>query len=53
MFHIRDRGVGFGVLVGSRIFSSSCRPDPLWGPPNFLSNWYRGAFSPGGKAAGA
>jgi hypothetical protein len=43
-----DRGVGVLVPVGSRIFSSSRRPDRLWGPPNLLSSGY-----PGGKAAGA
>jgi hypothetical protein len=37
-----DRGVGVRIPVGSRIFSSPCRPDPLWGPPNLLSNGYRG-----------
>jgi hypothetical protein len=30
------------VPVGSRIFTSPCRPDRLWGPPNLLSNGYRG-----------
>jgi hypothetical protein len=36
-----DRGAGVRVPVGSRIFSSR-RPDRLWGPPNLLSNGYRG-----------
>jgi hypothetical protein len=40
------------VPVGLRIFSSTCRPDLLWGPPNLLSNEYRCSFL-GGKAAGA
>jgi hypothetical protein len=47
-----DRGVGVRVPVGSRIFSFPRRPDRLWGPPNLLSNGYRGSF-PGGKDAGA
>jgi hypothetical protein len=34
------------VPVGSRIFFSPCLSDPLWGPPNFLLNWYRGGLSP-------
>jgi hypothetical protein len=41
--------VGVRVPVGSRIFTSPCRPDRLCGPPNLL---YRELF-PGGKAAGA
>jgi hypothetical protein len=39
-----DRGVGVLVPVGSRICSSPSRPDRLWGPPNRLSNGYRGLF---------
>jgi hypothetical protein len=42
-----DWGVGFRVPVGSRILASPCRPDRLWGPPNFLYNEYRGLFPQG------
>jgi hypothetical protein len=45
-----DQGVGVRVPAGSRIFSSPCRPDRLWGPPNSLANGYWGSF-PGGKGA--
>jgi hypothetical protein len=48
-YGLDDRGVGVGVPVGSRIFSSPHRPDRLTGPPNLLSNRYRGLF-PGDKA---
>jgi hypothetical protein len=51
-YGLDDRGDGVRVPVGSRIFSSPRRPDRLWGPPNGLSNGYRGFF-PRGKAAGA
>jgi hypothetical protein len=51
-YGLDDWGVGNGVPVGSRIFSSANRPERLWGPPNHLSNGYRGSFA-GGKAAGA
>jgi hypothetical protein len=51
-YGLDNRGVGVRVTVGSRIFSSPCRPDRLWGPPNLLSNGYRGALSPGVKRAG-
>jgi hypothetical protein len=33
--------------VGSRIFSSPCRPDRLWGPSNLLYNGYRVLFTLG------
>jgi hypothetical protein len=36
---------------GWEFFSSSSRPDRLWGPYNFLLNGYQGLF-PEGKAAG-
>jgi hypothetical protein len=52
-YWLDDRGVGVRVPVGLRlnIFSFPCRPHRLWGPPNLLSNGYRGCFL-GGKAAG-
>jgi hypothetical protein len=51
-YGLDDRGVGVRLPVGSRIFSSPCRPDRLWGSPNLLSNGYR-RLIPGGKAAKA
>jgi hypothetical protein len=46
-YELDDRGVGFRVPVGSRILSSSDRPDRLLGPPNLLSNGYRGLIPRG------
>jgi hypothetical protein len=51
-YRLDDREVGVRVPVGLRIFTSPCRPERLWCPPNLLYNGYRG-FIPGGKAAGA
>jgi hypothetical protein len=40
------------VPVWSRIFFPPHRQDRLWGPPNVLSNGYRGGSFPGSKPAG-
>jgi hypothetical protein len=50
-YGLDERGVGVRVPVGARIFTSPCRPDQLWGPPNLLSNGFRG-LSPGVKRPG-
>jgi hypothetical protein len=43
-YRLDNQGVGVGVPVGSRIFSSPRLPHRLWGPANLLSNGYRGLF---------
>jgi hypothetical protein len=48
-YGLDGRGVGVRVPVGSRIFSSPCRPDRIWSQPNLLSN---GGFSPEVKRQG-
>jgi hypothetical protein len=41
-YGLNDRRVGVQFLVGVKNFCSPLRPDRLWGPPNLLSNEYRG-----------
>jgi hypothetical protein len=41
-YGLDDTGVGVRVPVGSRIFSSPCRPDRLWGSLSLISKAYRG-----------
>jgi hypothetical protein len=51
-YGLDDRGVGVRVPVGSRISSSPCRPDRLWGQPSLLSNGYQGLLPPEVKRPG-
>jgi hypothetical protein len=41
-YGLDDQGVGVGVPLEARIFTSPCRPDRLWGPPSLPPNGYRG-----------
>jgi hypothetical protein len=43
-YWLDDLEVGVGVPVGSRSFTSPCRPDRLWGPPNLLYSGSPGAL---------
>jgi hypothetical protein len=47
-YRLDDWGAGVRVPVGSRFFSFPCYPDQLCGPPDLLSNGYRGYFLGGG-----
>jgi hypothetical protein len=51
-YGLDGRGFGVRVLVGAGFLFSPRHPDRFWGPPNLLSNGYRGLFLRG-KAAGA
>jgi hypothetical protein len=51
-YGLDDRGVGVRVPVESRIFFSPNNPSRLWGPPNLLSNGYRGLSPPEVKRPG-
>jgi hypothetical protein len=46
-YGLDDQGVGFHVPMLSRIFSSPCCPDRLWGPPSHLSSGYWVLFPQG------
>jgi hypothetical protein len=50
-FNLATGGVGFNPRQGQwwDFFSSSLRPDRLWGPHSLLSNGYRGALTSGEK----
>jgi hypothetical protein len=51
-YRLDNRGVGVRVLVESRIFTSPCHPDQLWGQLSFLSDGYQGPLSPAVKWLG-
>jgi hypothetical protein len=40
-YGLDDLGVGVRIPIRARIFTSPCRPDRLWGPPNLLPNLCR------------
>jgi hypothetical protein len=46
-YGLDDREVGVRAPVGARYFSLPRRPGRFWGPPNLLSNGYRGIFTQG------
>jgi hypothetical protein len=46
-YGLDDREAGVRVPVGSRILTSPCLPDRLWGSPTLLSNGYWGLFPRG------
>jgi hypothetical protein len=46
-YGLDDQGLGVGVPVRSKNFSSPRFPNRLWGPLNLLSDGYRGLFPRG------
>jgi hypothetical protein len=51
-YGLDDQGVGVWVPVGTRIFTSLCSPDRLWGPPKPPIQWVTWASFREGKASG-
>jgi hypothetical protein len=51
-YGLDGQGVGVRVPVRRRTFCSPRLTGRLWGPPNLLSNGYRGALSLGVKRLG-
>jgi hypothetical protein len=49
-YRLNDRGVGVRVPVGSKIFSSSRRPDRLWVSTQPPIQWVSGVKRPGREA---
>jgi hypothetical protein len=51
-YWLDDRGVGVRVAIGSQMVISPYRSYRLSGPPNLISNGYKGLFASGVKLPG-